>query len=642
MRSLGITLFTVAVMAGGAWAAQTDQASSGTASTLPTSTSSMNIGRPAQPSSQAMPSGLSGEALKQWVVQHYKGQNTGASSLTAPALPTHTSPMNMGRPAKPSSQAIPSGLSREALRQWVAQHIKGQNTATLPLNDPRLPAYRVSTTPSGKQNSAPWGREVQITNYPYVWDYSTGYTHDGNFYASYVDSSLHAWVTYKSTDDGATWNFFHSIGLGDTSVQIGFPDAFHVLTRNSSLNESNNRIYYFLGYRYGANNFFDVLYTPLDSPGVLTRASAFLTTPYTPSLVVTADWYTNGGVYFHAAYKKGTFNDTTNFITSTDNCVTWGYTSTGFTAWPMSMEMGDTFGQYVKMAFNYIPTLDTMDIFFNADTSFGLWTSWIGDQNTLRRTSGRRFHPKLLSIQREGSFSGNVIWIAYQRYPYPYNLYYVYSRDGGLTWPDSTTVGPLLDVSTTAFNGDILGWGNNYPDAFWRRLSGSGTDSLIYSFSYEGNPSTWNVPFGVNTVEPDNYTDPGVVYSSRQIGPGVIFAGQDVGGYAQGLYFDSGWITSGVEKGGAVVRGANLELGSAKPNPFSRTTAIAFSLPKSGNVELAVYDIAGRKVATLANGTMTAGSHEASFNGSGVPAGVYFYRLAFEGKTLTNRMVVVR
>jgi flagellar hook assembly protein FlgD len=55
-----------------------------------------------------------------------------------------------------------------------------------------------------------------------------------------------------------------------------------------------------------------------------------------------------------------------------------------------------------------------------------------------------------------------------------------------------------------------------------------------------------------------------------------------------------------------------------------------------------VYDVAGRKVATLAQGTMSAGSHEVSWNGAKAPAGVYLYRLSFEGKTLTNRMVVVR
>jgi hypothetical protein len=110
------------------------------------------------------------------------------------------------------------------------------------------------------------------------------------------------------------------------------------------------------------------------------------------------------------------------------------------------------------------------------------------------------------------------------------------------------------------------------------------------------------------------------------------------------VWADYGSIVTGVEAETPIVKrtSSGVTLSQNVPNPFGKGTRIAFSLPKSGSVDLAVYDIAGRKVATLAQGVMSAGSHEVSWNGAKAPAGVYLYKLSFEGKTLTNRMVVVR
>jgi hypothetical protein len=85
-----------------------------------------------------------------------------------------------------------------------------------------------------------------------------------------------------------------------------------------------------------------------------------------------------------------------------------------------------------------------------------------------------------------------------------------------------------------------------------------------------------------------------------------------------------------------------LHLSPAYPNPSAAAVGISYSLPRSGAVELAVYDIVGQRVVLLTRGVMSAGRHEVSWNGASVAAGVYFCRLSFESTTLTNRMAVVR
>ncbi len=86
-----------------------------------------------------------------------------------------------------------------------------------------------------------------------------------------------------------------------------------------------------------------------------------------------------------------------------------------------------------------------------------------------------------------------------------------------------------------------------------------------------------------------------------------------------------------------------VELRYAYPNPAVDGTTISFFLPEAGEVELAVYDVAGRRVDTLIDGYLTAGEHALSWDASARAPGVYLYRLTTEGGTsLARRFVVTR
>lgn len=91
----------------------------------------------------------------------------------------------------------------------------------------------------------------------------------------------------------------------------------------------------------------------------------------------------------------------------------------------------------------------------------------------------------------------------------------------------------------------------------------------------------------------------------------------------------------------------SLNLMPARPNPAAPMAAIRFDLPSSGRIDLAVFDVTGRRVATLASGVREAGSHEAVWNGRddqghALASGQYFYRLMADGKTLTRKLLLVR
>lgn len=81
---------------------------------------------------------------------------------------------------------------------------------------------------------------------------------------------------------------------------------------------------------------------------------------------------------------------------------------------------------------------------------------------------------------------------------------------------------------------------------------------------------------------------------------------------------------------------------AAYPNPFARSTEIAFTLAAASEVSLVVYDVRGRAVATLADGTMEAGRHAVTFDAAGLPSGVYVYRLVAGTEVQTGRVTLVR
>jgi len=78
------------------------------------------------------------------------------------------------------------------------------------------------------------------------------------------------------------------------------------------------------------------------------------------------------------------------------------------------------------------------------------------------------------------------------------------------------------------------------------------------------------------------------------------------------------------------------------PNPFNPSTQISFTLKESGKVSLKVYDVLGKEVANLADGYYEAGRHTATFDGSSLASGIYFYRLTTPTATITKKMVLTK
>ncbi|MCC7144220.1 MAG: CHRD domain-containing protein [Candidatus Eisenbacteria bacterium] len=90
-------------------------------------------------------------------------------------------------------------------------------------------------------------------------------------------------------------------------------------------------------------------------------------------------------------------------------------------------------------------------------------------------------------------------------------------------------------------------------------------------------------------------------------------------------------VTPGTRASGLVLRNT--------PNPFVRSTQVAFYLPQAGRVSLRVFDANGRQVRSLVEGQAEAGWHEATFESGALPNGMYLYRLESNGGVETRKMM---
>jgi len=78
------------------------------------------------------------------------------------------------------------------------------------------------------------------------------------------------------------------------------------------------------------------------------------------------------------------------------------------------------------------------------------------------------------------------------------------------------------------------------------------------------------------------------------------------------------------------------------PNPFNPSTTIMIDVPEAGHIRLAVYDLLGHEVAELATGNVEAGRHSYSFDASGLPSGIYLYRLESAAFSQTRQMMLLK
>ncbi|OPL18379.1 MAG: hypothetical protein AVO35_05915 [Candidatus Aegiribacteria sp. MLS_C] len=210
-------------------------------------------------------------------------------------------------------------------------------------------------------------------------------------------------------------------------------------------------------------------------------------------------------------------------------------------------------------------------------------------------------------------------------------LGYYYTTDTGSSWTFGSNFNPTDD--------------ENLPSMRARKMNGDVTVSFHGSPGYE-TYFTWAQP-----SSPTSFSTPEVINDFESTGFWPACAGWN-GSYSAIMYanWDNNYRIMFDWYGNTGIEGdpqGPLAISSA-PNPFSAVTNISFNLASAGPVDIAVYDVTGRLVSSLADGqsfgegTNTVQWDGTTFSGTQASPGVYFCRLTADGTSLTQRMLLVK
>lgn len=86
----------------------------------------------------------------------------------------------------------------------------------------------------------------------------------------------------------------------------------------------------------------------------------------------------------------------------------------------------------------------------------------------------------------------------------------------------------------------------------------------------------------------------------------------------------------------------SYKLNQNYPNPFNPSTTIEYSINKTSDVKIKIYDITGREMQLLAQGIQTSGTYKVNLTAKSLSSGTYFYQLIIDGYSESKKMVVIK
>ena len=184
-------------------------------------------------------------------------------------------------------------------------------------------------------------------------------------------------------------------------------------------------------------------------------------------------------------------------------------------------------------------------------------------------------------------------------------------------------------------DGEILG-----PHNPWVR------DGLLYWACYDAGLRVFDLADPARPVEAGYHTYPGSAWSAQPHDDGLVYvADGTVGLQAYRVTIAPG--ETAVDHERLSGRPAAFHLAQNYPNPFNQSTVVRVDLDTRADMELAVFNMRGQQVATLARGPYPAGTHSFVWDGRGrrglqLGSGVYACRLRAGGREQTRKLLLLR
>ena len=177
-------------------------------------------------------------------------------------------------------------------------------------------------------------------------------------------------------------------------------------------------------------------------------------------------------------------------------------------------------------------------------------------------------------------------------------------------------------------------------------------DGLLYWAYYDAGVRVFDLSDPAGPVEVGYHTYPGFAWSVQPHDDGLLYVADATVGiqayrFNEDIAGTRRTVTAVAGEGQGNGRPSAFNLAQNFPNPFNQSTVIRIDLETGADMELAVYNTSGQKVATLARGPYPAGTHSFVWEGRTtlgreLASGVYTCRLSAGGQAQTRKLILLR
>lgn len=480
---------------------------------------------------------------------------------------------------------------------------------------------------------------------------------------------------YRTVDGGSTWNFamcpssldITSIHFTNATTGFGFGSG-SVYIKTTDAGQTWNEFSIGVG---SVNQYFDADMTAngnlhaVGTYGAMIRStnsgSSFISQPFVTEHSITDIEFLNVSTgYAVAGFGEG------DILKTTDAGETWvsqvnsytlplygiAFTSseTGYLAGSINIKKTTNGGTNWVDVYTSNQNEIFGDIFFtNINTGYA-----VGSYGKLLKTTNAGSSWNSSTIPNAGTFLNSIFFVNDNTgYVVGGESKSLKTTDAGVTWEVMNITSGFLNLNNIFFSDINTGYASHGTGIFKTTNGGSTWFQL-------GTPTG-----GYNNVQfRNNYgyaiAGDGKIIKSIDGGNSWIVQPTVTSNPLYALYFNSdNFVYAGGVRGNMMktipqellvtpVSGNQNEtpgsfyLQQNYPNPFNPVTTIKFGIVKSGNVQLRVYDAAGRIVDELVNNSFIPGSYEVQWDASKYSSGIYFYSIVTNDLRETKKMVLVK
>jgi photosystem II stability/assembly factor-like uncharacterized protein len=319
---------------------------------------------------------------------------------------------------------------------------------------------------------------------------------------------------------------------------------------------------------------------------------------------------TDGGETWNIQTTFDQFLHTVEFIDSVNGCLGGElgklfWTTDGGVDWISAVVDSPVFARWPIRRIDYYSPSFVIAVGGQYDVTGLIWRSTDGGRLwTHRRVAGEPIF---------GSYFHDSLNITCVGGDFDFGAGLVRSTNGGVDW-QYTFLGIWGQGTAVSFRTPYEGWAP---------LGFAGT----YMYSLDSG-NTWTSMF-----TPDSTGMLDVVFTDS-------LTGYMVG--AEGTILKYSGPTTAIPEDGPGVLPAEAQLLQNYPNPFNPKTEITYRLSTLSNVEISVFDLLGRQVATLVDGVKPPGTYLVTWEATGMASGVYYYRMTAGDFVQAKKLLLLR